>query len=44
MQKLTWTAKISYGLGAFGKDLVYAIVATGESKLYANILLQKGVI
>lgn len=28
MQRLTWTAKISYGLGAFGKDLVYAIVAT----------------
>ena len=28
MQKLTWTAKISYGLGAFGKDLVYASVAT----------------
>ena len=28
MQNLTWTAKISYGVGAFGKDLVYAIVAT----------------
>ncbi len=28
MQKLTWGAKISYGIGAFGKDLVYAIVAT----------------
>ncbi len=28
MQRLTWTAKISYGAGAFGKDLVYAIVAT----------------
>ncbi len=28
MQRLTRTAKISYGIGAFGKDLVYAIVAT----------------
>ncbi len=28
MRKLSWPAKISYGVGAFGKDLVYAIVAT----------------
>ena len=28
MRNLTWGAKISYGAGAFGKDLVYAIVAT----------------
>ena len=28
MRKLTWTARLSYGAGAFGKDLVYAIVAT----------------
>ena len=28
MRKLTWGAKLSYGAGAFGKDLVYAIVAT----------------
>lgn len=28
MRKLSWPVKISYGVGAFGKDLVYAIVAT----------------
>lgn len=28
MGKLSWTTKIAFGLGAFGKDLVYAIVAT----------------
>ena len=28
MQQLTWPGRISYGVGAFGKDLVYAIVAT----------------
>lgn len=28
MRQLTWPVKISYGIGAFGKDLVYAIVAT----------------
>ena len=28
MQRLTWPSRISYGIGAFGKDLVYAIVAT----------------
>lgn len=28
MQRLTWPSRISYGVGAFGKDLVYAIVAT----------------
>ena len=28
MRNLTWGARISYGAGAFGKDLVYAIVAT----------------
>lgn len=27
-QKLTWPQKLSFGMGAFGKDLVYAIVAT----------------
>ena len=28
MRRMTWGARISYGIGAFGKDLVYAIVAT----------------
>ncbi len=28
MRRLSWTMKISYGIGAFGKDLVYALVAT----------------
>ncbi len=28
MQRLPWPVRISYGVGAFGKDLVYAIVAT----------------
>lgn len=27
-KKLTWVSKISFGLGAFGKDAVYAIVST----------------
>ncbi len=28
MKKLTWGEKLSFGAGAFGKDLVYALVAT----------------
>lgn len=28
MGKLTWKSKISFGIGAFGKDAVYAIVST----------------
>lgn len=28
MNKLTWKSKLSFGLGAFGKDAVYAIVST----------------
>lgn len=28
MRRMTGGARISYGIGAFGKDLVYAIVAT----------------
>lgn len=28
MEKLSWRTKISFGMGAFGKDLVYAIVST----------------
>lgn len=28
MKKLSWNSKLSFGLGAFGKDAVYAIVST----------------
>ena len=28
MERLSWTSKISFGIGAFGKDAVYAIVST----------------
>ena len=28
-KRLSWISKISFGLGAFGKDAVYAIVSTG---------------
>jgi len=28
MEKLTWKSKLSFGIGAFGKDAVYAIVST----------------
>jgi len=28
MKKLSWVSKLSFGLGAFGKDAVYAIVST----------------
>lgn len=28
MEKLTWRSKLSFGIGAFGKDAVYAIVST----------------
>ncbi len=28
MEKLTWRSKLSFGLGAFGKDVVYAIIST----------------
>lgn len=28
MEKLSWKTKISFGIGAFGKDAVYAIVST----------------
>lgn len=28
MEKLSWRSKISFGIGAFGKDAVYAIVST----------------
>ena len=27
-KKLSWSSKLSFGLGAFGKDAVYAIVGT----------------
>ena len=27
-KKLSWLSKISFGIGAFGKDAVYAIVGT----------------
>ncbi len=26
LEKLSWRSKISFGIGAFGKDLVYALV------------------
>lgn len=38
-QKLTWTTKLSFGIGAFGKDLVYAIVATYLMKYLTDVRL-----
>lgn len=26
LEKLSWRSKLSFGVGAFGKDLVYALV------------------
>lgn len=37
--KLTWRSKISFGLGAFGKDLVYAIVSTYLMKYLTDVRL-----
>lgn len=37
--KLTWRSKLSFGMGAFGKDLVYAIVSTYLMKYLTDIRL-----
>lgn len=38
-EKLSWCSKISFGLGAFGKDLVYAIVSTFLMKYLTDVRL-----
>lgn len=38
-EKLSWRSKISFGLGAFGKDLVYAIVSTFLMKYLTDVRL-----
>lgn len=38
-EKLTWRSKISFGIGAFGKDMVYAIVSTFFMKYLTDIRL-----
>lgn len=38
-EKLSWRSKISFGLGAFGKDLVYAIVSTYLMKYLTDVRL-----
>lgn len=38
-QKLSWRSKLSFGLGAFGKDLVYAIVSTYLMKYLTDVRL-----
>lgn len=38
-QTLTWKTKLSFGMGAFGKDLVYAIVSTYFMKYLTDIRL-----
>lgn len=37
--KLTWRSKLSFGMGAFGKDLVYAIVSTYFMKYLTDVRL-----
>lgn len=37
--RLTWASKLSFGMGAFGKDLVYAIVGTYLMKYLTDIRL-----
>ena len=37
--KLTWRSKLSFGMGAFGKDLVYAIVGTYFMKYLTDVRL-----
>lgn len=36
-QALTWKTKLSFGMGAFGKDLVYAIVGTYFMKYLTDV-------
>lgn len=36
---LTWRSKLSFGMGAFGKDLVYAIVSTYFMKYLTDVRL-----
>ena len=38
-KKLTWRSKLSFGMGAFGKDLVYAIVSTYFMKYLTDVRL-----
>ena len=38
-QTLSWKTKLSFGMGAFGKDLVYAIVSTYFMKYLTDIRL-----
>lgn len=38
-EKLSWRSKLSFGLGAFGKDLVYAIVSTFLMKYLTDVRL-----
>ena len=38
-QTLTWRSKLSFGLGGFGKDLVYAIVSTYLMKYMTDVRL-----
>ena len=37
--KLTWRSKLSFGMGAFGKDMVYAIVSTFLMKYLTDVRL-----
>lgn len=37
--KLTWRSKLSFGMGGFGKDLVYAIVSTYFMKYLTDVRL-----
>ncbi len=38
-QTLSWRSKLSFGMGAFGKDLVYAIVSTYFMKYLSDVRL-----
>lgn len=38
-EKMTWGSKISFGIGAFGKDMVYALVSTFFMKYLTDIRL-----